>query len=136
IAPESGDVLPTEIIPPTHDPVQVYIVANQRTWMRVSVDNQVVFDGRTVPGSAYPFTGRESIELISGNGAGIEVIHNQNNLGLLGSAGEVVRLIFTAQGTVLPTPLFTETPAPTPLPTETPRPTPTRPTPTVTPLIP
>lgn len=135
-SPESAEAAPTEIIPANNDPVQVYVVANQRTWMRVTVDNRVAFDGRTVPGSAYPFTGRESIELVSGNGAGIEVIYNQNNLGLLGSAGEVVRLIFTAQGTLVPTPLFTLTPSPTPQPTETPRPSPTQPTPTVTPLLP
>lgn len=136
VTTEGGETAPTEFISANNDPVQVYIVANQRTWMRVTVDNRVAFDGRTVPGSAYPFTGKESIELVCGNGAGIEVIHNQNNLGLLGAAGEVVRLIFTAEGTLLPTPLFTLTPSPTSQPTETPRPSPTQPTSTVTPLLP
>lgn len=123
--------------PPTsNDPVQVYVIANQRVWMRVTADNRVAFEGRTIPGSAYPFTAKDSIELTAGNAAGIQIVYNQNNLGNLGGTGDVIRLIFTAQGTVVPTPLFTSTPAPTLPPTFTPQPTPLLPTPTVTPLVP
>jgi len=112
------------------------VIANQRVWMRVTADNRVAFEGRTIPGSAYPFTAKDVIELTAGNAAGIQIVYNQNSLGNLGGTGDVIRLIFTAQGTVVPTPLFTSTPAPTLPPTFTPQPTPLLPTPTVTPLVP
>ncbi len=133
---EGENTLPTDQPPLSSDPVQVYVIANQRVWLRVVVDNRVAFEGRTIPGSAYPFTGKQAIELTSGNAAGLQIIYNQNNLGSLGSVGEVLRLIFTAEGTVVPTPLFTSTPAPTLPPTFTPQPTPQLPTPTVTPFVP
>lgn len=133
---EGEEIQNTGSLPLSADPVQVYVIANQRVWLRVTVDNRVAFEGRTIPGSAYPFTGKQSIELTSGNAAGIQIVYNQNNLGNLGASGEVLRLIFTAEGTVVPTPLFTSTPAPTLPPTFTPQPTPQLPTPTVTPFVP
>lgn len=133
---EGEEASPTGQPPLSTDPVQVYVIANQRVWLRVVVDNRVAFEGRTIPGSAYPFTGKESIELTSGNAAGIQIVYNQNNLGSLGGSGDVLRMIFTAEGTLVPTPLFTNTPAPTLPPTFTPQPTPQLPTPTVTPFVP
>jgi cytoskeleton protein RodZ len=112
--------------------VQVYIVVQQRTWMRVTVDGEVAFEGRVLPGSAYPFAGDERIELVTGNGAGLQVFFNQQDLGLLGLFGEIVQRVFTVQGVLLPTPAVppTSTPAPTATPTAvgtpgaTPTPTP------------
>lgn len=139
LPPSAGggeETQPAAELPVSSGPVQVYVIANQRVWMRVVVDNRVAFEGRTIPGSAYPFSGQNTIELTSANAAGIQIIYNQDNLGSLGASGEVLRLIFTAQGTLVPTPLFTSTPAPTQPPTFTPQPTPLLPTPTVTPFVP
>ena len=77
------------------------MVVQQRTWMRVTVDGEVAFEGRVLPGSAYPFAGEERVELVTGNGAGLQVFFNQQDLGLLGLFGEVVQRVFTVQG-VLP----------------------------------
>ncbi len=139
--PEGGENLeeqeePLEPLPVNDDPIQVYIIANQRVWMQVVVDDRVAFEGRVVPGNAYPFSGNQQIELVTGNGAGIQVIFNQTNLGALGVSGEVVRMIFTEEGTLVPTPLFTLTPIPTATPSPTPTPTPTVATPTITPFVP
>lgn len=101
--------------------VQVYIVVQQRAWMRVTVDGEVAFEGRVLPGSAYSYAGNERIEMITGNGAGLQVIFNQQDLGVLGLFGEIVQRVFTIQGVILPTPvaLPTSTPAPTATPTVT-----------------
>jgi cytoskeleton protein RodZ len=123
--------------PINNDPLQVYIVAHRRAWLRVVADDKVKFIGRTVPGNAYAFSGTKHIELLTGNGAALQVFFNQTDLGTLGTAGQVVGLIFAPGGIVTPTPAFTVTPtstAPatlTALPTETPRATPS-----ITPLIP
>ena len=129
----------TELVVPTlgSAPISVYIVASQRAWMRIKVDTTVAFDGRVVPGNAYPFTGRESIELITGNGAALQVIYNENNLGTLGTTGEVVEITFTRDGTIVPTPVFTSTPTQTPQPSATLQPTlPQVATPSITPYVP
>ena len=107
--------------------VQVYVVVQQRAWMRVTVDGELAFEGRVLPGSAYPFAGEERVELVTGNGAGLQVIFNQQNLGLLGLFGEVVQRVFTVQGVILPTPVIppTSTPSPTATPAAAVTPTPT-----------
>ncbi len=117
-------------------PLQVYIVTRQRTYLKVTVDGQTVFDGRTLPGNAYPYSGSESIEILSGNAAALQILFNQNDLGTIGASGQVVNLIFTAQGVITPTPRFTSTSTPTTPATITLEPTSTPSTPTVTPMIP
>ena len=54
-------------------PLEINIVARQRAWMRVIVDGEVAYEGRVMPGSAYSFPGNERIELLTGNGAGMQV---------------------------------------------------------------
>jgi cytoskeletal protein RodZ len=117
--------VPTQ--PITNDaPVQVYIVVVERTWMRVIVDGQIEFEGRVIPGSAYPFSGRQEIQLLVSSGSALEIIYNQQNLGPLGLFGQIVERIYTAEGVLLPTPAESPTPTPsvTPTPTETPTATP------------
>ena len=99
--------------------VQVYITVLQRAWMRVTVDGEVQFEGRVIPGSAYTFTGDSQVEVLTGNGAGLQVFYNQQNIGLLGEFGQVVNRIFTPQEILLPTPTITMTPTATLPPTAT-----------------
>jgi len=104
--------------------------------MRITVDTSVVFEGRVVPGNAYPFTGRERIDLLAASAGALSVIYNENNLGTLGAVGEVISMSFTREGMVVPTPAASSTPTPTLKPSATLQPTPTSPTPSVTPLVP
>jgi cytoskeletal protein RodZ len=83
--------------------IHVNIAVRQRAWMRVTVDGQVAFEGRVLPGSAYPFSGENRIEVVTGNGSGLQVYYNQQDLGPLGFAGEVVDRIFTGEGVQTPT---------------------------------
>jgi hypothetical protein len=128
----------TATLPPINkDPLQVYIVARQRAYLKVVADDKVKFLGRTVPGNAYAFSGSKRLELSTGNAAALQVFYNQMDLGILGIEGEVVNLIFSAEGITTPTPAFTPTSLPTKQPTITPLPSATpQATPTITPLIP
>lgn len=126
-------------------PIQVYIIARQRAYLLVVVDGKTVFNGRTVPGNGYEYSGYSTIALTTGNAAGLEIYHNLVPLGDFGKVGEIKSIIFSVEdGIITPTPeplptqldLATKTPTPEPtLPSPTLSPTPT-PTPTVTPLIP
>jgi len=123
---------------PTQNPnvnVALNIVITERTFMRVLVDGQEVFNGRVVPGAAYPFEGSVSVQVLTGNGAALRVTYNGRDMGLLGNFGEVVDYIYTAEGILTPTPPApptatatpkeSPTPSPTPSPTRTPTPEPT-----------
>ncbi len=118
------------------DPLQVYIIAHQRAFLQVSEDGKVAFSGRIVPGTAYPFTAINQIEIACGSSAAVQIYFNQTDMNLQGRLGEPLQLIFTAQGVITPTPLFTATPTATPQPTATLQPTNTQAAPTITPLIP
>jgi cytoskeletal protein RodZ len=116
--------------------LQLAIVAQMSTYMRVTVDGKVTFDGRAIAGNAYPFSGDTRIELLIGNAAGLQVFFNQNDLGNLGLVGQVKTLIFTKGAVVTPTPQFTPTSSPTPTTTVTPHPSQTLPAPSITPFVP
>jgi hypothetical protein len=102
---------------------QVSVIALQRVWLRVTVDGQVEFQGRTKPGSVYTYPADDQVELLTGNAAGLQVVFNQEPLGQLGSWSEVVHRVFTRDGVFAPTPTASATPTRTPRVTMTPTPT-------------
>jgi len=108
------------------DSVQLYIIVLQRAYMRVQIDGEIVYDGRVAPGAAFQYSGAEAIEVLTGNGAALQVFYNQRDLGTLGILGQVVNRIFTPAGVLEPTATVTFTPqaSPTgqPPPTATPTP--------------
>lgn len=97
------------LVPPTLNPapVQVYIVARQRTWMRVTADGEIAFEGRVTVGSAYQFSADQLIELTTGNAAALQVYFNREDLGPLGIFGQVITRIYTRDGAQTPTPTAT-----------------------------
>ncbi len=106
--------------------IQIILVASESSWVRVTTDGKVKFEGRLTAGTAYPYDADSQIEVLTGNGAAISVTYNQNNLGPMGTFGEVVDHIYTVNGILNPTPTFTPTSTSTPVPTWTAKyPTPT-----------
>jgi len=136
LAPVQAIVEATEtILIPTQNlnvSVQLNLVAVERTFMRVVVDGKEVFNGRVVPGTAYPFEAEKQIEVLVGSGAAIRIVYNGQDLGLLGGLGQVVNNIYLADAvitpTAQPTPTATKTlpatstllPTLTPVPSSTP----------------
>jgi cytoskeleton protein RodZ len=94
--------------------VQIYITVLQRAWMRVAVDGKTEFEGRVLPGSAYNYAGEERIEVLTGNGAALQIFYNQQDLGVLGFLGEVIDRVFTLDGVQTPTATITPTTTQTP----------------------
>jgi cytoskeleton protein RodZ len=113
--------------------VQVYATIRQRTWIRVTVDGKIEFEGRVLPGTAYQFGGQKQVEILTGNGAAVQIFYGQQDLGTMGIFGQVVDWIFSTEGLLTPTPTATYTSSPTPRFSPTPQGTPT-PQSTVIPL--
>jgi cytoskeletal protein RodZ len=103
--------------------VQLNLVAVERTYMRVVVDGKVAFEGRVVPGNAYPFEAESQIEVLVGSGAAIRTVYNGRDLGLMGTFGQVVNNIYLGTEIITPTALPTATGTVTLTPTNTASPT-------------
>ncbi len=101
--------------------MQVYLTVRQRAWLRVTVDGEVAFEGRVLPGSAYQYEGDETVDILTSNGAGLQIYFNQQDLGPMGLFGEVVEQVYTIAGVQTPTSTITPTPTETLRPTATPR---------------
>lgn len=123
--PAAAVIVPTEEIESSGTPavalpdveeggVQIYITVLQRAWMRVSVDGRIEYEGRVIPGSAYNYAGEERIEVLTGNGAALQIFYNQQDLGVLGFLGEVIDRVFTLDGIQTPTATITPTTTQTP----------------------
>jgi len=90
--------------------VQVNLVAVERTFMRVLVDGEEVFNGRVVPGTAYLYEAENQVEILVGSGAAIRVSYNGRDLGLLGGLGQVISVIYREDEIITPTAQPTATP--------------------------
>lgn len=108
------------VLPGVQEGVQVYVTVRQRAWLRVTVDGEVVYEGRVLPGSAYQYDGEETVDILTSNGAGLQIFFNQQDLGPMGLFGEVVERVYTLSGVQTPTPTITPTPTETLRPTATP----------------
>ena len=104
-------------------PVQLNLVAVERSYLRVVVDGEVAFEGRVVPGNAYPFEAEDQIEVLVGSGAAIRIVYNGRDLGLMGTFGQVVNNIYRSTEIITPTALPSLTPTITTTPTQTAPPT-------------
>ncbi|MGI6739951.1 MAG: helix-turn-helix domain-containing protein [Brevefilum sp.] len=124
---------------PSNYPINLLIIPRQRVWVQVTSDEEVVFEGRLIPGNAYDYFGQETVEVLTGNAGAIQIYFNDEDIGALGVVGQVSDLIFTQSGLVLPTPTntptITQTPEASPTFTITPSPT-SLPAPTQSPFAP
>lgn len=78
-------------LPATLDTIQLRIDITERTWMRVTIDGEVVFQGLARKGDEpYEWTAAEEAQLLAGNAAGIFVTINEVPLGKLGGRAEVI----------------------------------------------
>jgi cytoskeleton protein RodZ len=108
--------------------VQLSLVAEKRTFVRVTADGVAVFEGLMLPEEQRDFTGQNVVEVTTGDASSLRVILNARDLGLLGGPGEVLTRQFVPSGmltvtpTISPTPSITPTPGEPPPPTDTPEP--------------
>jgi transcriptional regulator with XRE-family HTH domain len=84
-------------LPATLDTIRLKLEITERTWMRVTIDGDVVFEGQ-VSRDDGPFEWEAQQEAIlrTGNAIGIFVTINDIQLGRLGARGEVVEETWTA----------------------------------------
>jgi cytoskeletal protein RodZ len=95
----------------------------QRAWVRVTVDGEVVQEGTLESGAIKEYQADQSISIRTGNGGGVSLTLNGEDLGPMGNVGQVVERTWVVdQGEI--TEQAPGTPALTPVqqPTQTPTP--------------
>ena len=115
------EVVQTPTAPPpltTFNDVQLSLLFEQRSYVRVLVDDKLDFDGQAVAGERLEYSGVQRVEVSTANGAGVRVQFNQRDEGLMGAFGEIVTWVFLPNQKSTPTPgappvLIDGTPAPT-----------------------
>ena len=97
-------VLPTPsptrpLLPATLDSIRLRLEITERAWMRVTIDDEVVFEGMARKGDEpYEWEAQEEATVLTGNAIGLFVTINDIQLGKLGGRGEVVEETWTTTG--------------------------------------
>ncbi|MGB9682504.1 MAG: helix-turn-helix domain-containing protein [bacterium] len=81
-------------IEPIKKEVVVDIEGLDYSWLRVTVDNNKVFEGFINKGDHFEWKGVDRIKIRIGNAGGVSVIVNGQDLGVLGKRGEVLEREF------------------------------------------
>ena len=125
--------LPTPTVPatitptprPTETPelvtqIDMQLRLTQRAWVRVIVDGQVVDEGTLESGTTKEYQAQQSISIRTGNGGGVSLTLNGEDLGPMGNVGQVVERTWVVdQGGVTEQAAGTPAVTPSPQPTRT-----------------
>jgi cytoskeletal protein RodZ len=90
--------------------VVVSIFAVERVFVRISVDGELAFEGRIVPGETKVFEANDQVMVLTGNAAALRITYNGRDLGLMGNTGEVVSRVYLIAGVAMPTATISPTP--------------------------
>ncbi len=70
--------------------VSIELNVVEASWVRILVDEQQVFEGLLEVGQRPHWTGEKQVAIRAGNGGGIEIFVNGQNMGLMGEPGQVI----------------------------------------------
>jgi cytoskeleton protein RodZ len=78
-------------------PVNVGVSLNEASWVQVTVDGEVKFEGTLEKGAKQSWAGQKEVEISSGNAGAVMVVHNQTPAKAMGAAGQVETKKFSAK---------------------------------------
>lgn len=78
--------------------IQVILEIQQRSWLRIMVDDREIYTGILEPGYSSTYTGNESVAITAANAAALEITYNGVMQDPFGARGQEVDLLFTSTG--------------------------------------
>jgi hypothetical protein len=82
----------------TEDSVRATVrVSGSPSWLQITTDGAVAYEGIAEPGFSRTFEGHESLSIWTGNAGAVEAHVDGRDLGTLGADGEVLTREFAAQ---------------------------------------
>ncbi|NEQ47609.1 MAG: helix-turn-helix domain-containing protein [Leptolyngbya sp. SIOISBB] len=103
-APE-GEATPStdtpSAVPPevAGSPVRVAVRLQEQSWLRITTDGEVTFEGIMKEGDSRIWTAEEQVRIRAGNAGGVQVSFNEGNAETLGQPGMVAEAIFPPPNT-------------------------------------
>jgi cytoskeleton protein RodZ len=87
--PGAATPLPTRPpLPATLDEIRLKLEILERTWLEVTVDNNIVYSGIATANDVFEWTAEDEARLVTGNAIGVFATVNDIPLGRLGGRGE------------------------------------------------
>ena len=96
LAPSSPDSTLTPV--PEKKPFIIQLKALEETWVSLQADGRLEKEVTLKPGEGFSAQASKEIRLIVGNAGGLDLILNGKQLDKFGKSGEVLTLIFNAEG--------------------------------------
>jgi cytoskeletal protein RodZ len=97
IASPTTPILASPIASPAAEPgVEATIKLSADSWLQISIDGKVEFEGTLNGGTERKFTGKKQISISAGNAGAVSVAINREPAKPLGNLGEVKEAVFTA----------------------------------------
>jgi hypothetical protein len=87
-------------VPAIDGTINVRLEPREHAWVRLVADEEVVFQGVAGPEEVVQAGGTERVLVETGNGGAFQLFVNNEDWGLLGAAGEVVRRAWSPTGEV------------------------------------
>lgn len=78
---------------PTPTEVDLALLMEGSSWMRVQVDGEVVFEGTVPAGEQRSFSATSEVQMRLGNAGDVRLVLNGEDLGSIGGRGEVVEIV-------------------------------------------
>jgi len=78
-------------------PINLGISTTDVAWLRVDVDGKIQFEGTLPKGSSRNWSADQEIKVVAGNGGAVMATFNDQSMGTLGQAGQVVEKRFNLE---------------------------------------
>ncbi len=78
-------------------PVEVAVLAVEKSWVRLIVDGERVFGGVMEPGETRTLNGEQSAVVFTGNAGGLDFRYNGKQIGTAGPKGQVRTVVFSTE---------------------------------------
>jgi hypothetical protein len=96
IKPANEFTLPPEV---ANSPVRVAVQLRSQSWLRVTSDGKVEFEGILKEGDSQVWTAEEQLKIRAGNAGGVSVSFNEGTSQLLGQPGMVAEVTYPPSNT-------------------------------------
>jgi len=78
--------------------IEVFVEMQQRSWVRIVVDDAEQYAGILEPGYSATYTGSNTVRITAANAAALDILYNGVEQDTFGARGQQVELVFTATG--------------------------------------
>lgn len=88
----NGNAIAATLPPGT--PLQVNMNVQEPSWVRITTDGQVAFEGDLIQGTKHSWQAKQLLKVRTGNAGGVMLTLNNQPLGKMGKSGQVVEREF------------------------------------------